>query len=1037
MDKLDAQIIISREDNTDFTSIGYIQTDTSLVSALGGALASFAQEIGLAGDSDVSDKKKNSINFSRFQNGILASKMIRVKNHTPIILIAIKGFEGEDKELDFVIDFASLLAQEIVIKFESDYASIGLIPSIDDAYETVASVANQMYKRSPDKVRYFTKTIKDKIIAILDSIWENQDSFERWANANTSKKLTHMNQIELLNELAKYSYIEGIKADAFFPLAFASSINPIEDITKLLDGFLTKKAAQARKEIEAEITKVFTQLKDSSKALSKREIDEIPEVDLINESFIFEKILIVKNDQMEKIVIPLITETNQELYRKLFLKYPLKFAAMSKENIYDKSELDSQVQKTIATILKTELTDKSWINERILSVLRDVSSKYPPSLILKSEKQILEKTQIGFFNALKSEHPFILFADPSLENLSKFVAIEAKKILDRFSTTLDEAVILYNSIGQIHSDISKESNPNTQDLMILYFLQQVIQPYQFRDVPEIVYSLITECLGKITASRKKQVSEIISSSIQEFEKKLDFTIVPATKKIVLNRISKIGSSMKHFETFEDLTYFFKSFRASLESTLTKILQKIFGPEKFPFPPIIMIKITDEIATDLQSVYVIKLIIDRIIRRPNGRDLFEINSVKAIEGNTKFKYILPSSLELARSAYDSGWMKPIDQKKEDKISLAQLKTLQVKIPSLKLEGELQKLLEKPIVNEALWINFAASIIDSRQRLLKLNITELEKQMKVSAGSATGKQKFGTILKHLKGANRWLTSIISGGGALRKFFTGGKEFQLLIQDSSKDIYPVFRYHPEKYRSYTNEQTIKNISSLTPITGDFQDLIQIYSSLWLADSQYTDKIVDNLFWSGLTKITDRLTSSDEIDKKILLNLKSSYKKDAVIDQHSIIRSSIVEEIVPSFNKIVRTALSETFTIFKDERLVKFDVKSNDWYISLGIVNVPQSALNNVFKTIYNVQLKKIQNDQTEIRLILTDYYSLKRFKETQTLEEFIRKSVFNELNKSEIKALEFFSNLNEKYIGKSTADIFYSFIRSLAQLIITPVT
>ena len=45
---MDSQIIISKEDNTDFFSLGYIQTDTSLVSALGGALASFAEEIGLA-----------------------------------------------------------------------------------------------------------------------------------------------------------------------------------------------------------------------------------------------------------------------------------------------------------------------------------------------------------------------------------------------------------------------------------------------------------------------------------------------------------------------------------------------------------------------------------------------------------------------------------------------------------------------------------------------------------------------------------------------------------------------------------------------------------------------------------------------------------------------------------------------------------------------------------------------------------------------------------------------------------------------------
>ncbi|MHA1742698.1 MAG: hypothetical protein ACTSV6_00435, partial [Candidatus Heimdallarchaeota archaeon] len=72
---MDAQIIICREDNTDFLSLGFIQTDTSLVSALGGALANFAQEIGLASDEpNLEAASIDTLNLSRFQNGILASK---------------------------------------------------------------------------------------------------------------------------------------------------------------------------------------------------------------------------------------------------------------------------------------------------------------------------------------------------------------------------------------------------------------------------------------------------------------------------------------------------------------------------------------------------------------------------------------------------------------------------------------------------------------------------------------------------------------------------------------------------------------------------------------------------------------------------------------------------------------------------------------------------------------------------------------------------------------------------------------------------
>jgi hypothetical protein len=76
------------------------------------------------------------------------------------------------------------------------------------------------------------------------------------------------------------------------------------------------------------------------------------------------------------------------------------------------------------------------------------------------------------------------------------------------------------------------------------------------------------------------------------------------------------------------------------------------------------------------------------------------------------------------------------------------------------------------------------------------------------------------------------------------------------------------------------------------------------------------------------------------------------------------------------------------------------------------------------------------TEVRLILTPHYSLKRSKESQTIEEFIRKASYGRLSKNEVRALEFFSELSEKYIGKSAANTFYSNLRSLSQMIITTV-
>jgi hypothetical protein len=148
------------------------------------------------------------------------------------------------------------------------------------------------------------------------------------------------------------------------------------------------------------------------------------------------------------------------------------------------------------------------------------------------------------------------------------------------------------------------------------------------------------------------------------------------------------------------------------------------------------------------------------------------------------------------------------------------------------------------------------------------------------------------------------------------------------------------------------------------------------------------------------------------------------------------MVEDVVPAFNEIVRMSLAQLFNEIKNDRIVIFADKSEDWYISLGNLNASRNALKNVFNTLGHVKLVKISDDTTEVRLILTRYYSLKRSKEAQTLEEFIRKATFNRLNKREVKALELFNDLNEKYIGKAAADTFYSYIRSLAQLIITPI-
>ena len=1033
MNLLDTQIIISREDNTDFLSLGYIQTDTSLVSALGGALTNFAEEIGLGGKDDTTNRK-SKVNFSRFPNGILASKMVPVGEHAPIVLIAIKGFEGADKELDFIIEYAEELAKAIVTKFETEYTSIGIIPRFDDAYDVITTVANKMYKKSYDKVKYFTKNFRVKINSIQNNIWDDQEAFELWTRDYSNKRISIMNQTELEHELAKYFYLQGAKDDALFPLVFGANAKPKTELSKAIRQFLDKKASIAHKEILSYITKIYIQLKESSNSLSKRGVIEIPEVEMINEASMFEKIKITKNESLEKVTASLISSTNKDLYKKLFLKYPLKFAAMSKDSVFDKNKLDKIVDKIYKDILKQELTKTDWITEKILSIIRSVISKFSPNDVLNKQNKILATTYDEYLDRIKKEHPFIVLADPTFTKLTPIVKAKSKELLEKFRTSTDEAVVLYHVIGQIHSIIANERIESTRDLMIIYFLQKVIEPYQFREVPEIVYTLIIECLANTNYGRKHRSVEIVNKSINQLEKKLAFQVVPATKKLILNRLTKAKPTLQKFETFENLTFFFKSFRSSLENTLSRILQIIFGPEKYPSPPGDQLRLINDLAIDLQSIFTIKTIIDRLSKRPSGRELFSYEAVKTTEKHTKFKYILPSPMELAKSAYLGGWFKPVTKKKVSKITLSQLKLMKVKISALdNMEGVVEQLLMKPKVVAALWTRFAPKIIEDRQRELKQALTNFEKRTKITVGDTSGKKKFGAVVKLLKSINKAITNVVSGGGIMRKFFTSGKDLNQLATDASKQLAIGLKEPVESLSD--SPQYVKNNIAIDPLIGDFQGLMATYASIWIDDSEFIDKLEDKLFWEGLMKNVNSSNGLSQLSRQIYQDLKSSYKKDSK-DRKRIIRNTIVEEVVPLFNNSIRMTMEQPYKVFKDNHIVKFDEKTNDWHISYGTLNMPISSLKSVLANVKNLQLVKVSNETTEIRLQLTHLYALKRTKEAQTIEEFIRKALFSILNKREIKALEFFGNLNEKYIGKSSAQVYFNNLNSLAQVILTPI-
>ncbi|MHA1463041.1 MAG: hypothetical protein ACTSQ0_08230, partial [Candidatus Heimdallarchaeota archaeon] len=271
-----------------------------------------------------------------------------------------------------------------------------------------------------------------------------------------------------------------------------------------------------------------------------------------------------------------------------------------------------------------------------------------------------------------------------------------------------------------------------------------------------------------------------------------------------------------------------------------------------------------------------------------------------------------------------------------------------------------------------------------------------------------------------------------------FTGSKELNLLSHEVVNEISPALKYHPiefEKTLSHLLATKIKG--SFGSLVGDFQDLMQIYTSIWFADSQYIEELESKFFWDGVVRKDIPSNGSSSLEGKINANLKVAYKKKRINGaRHSIIRRTIVEEAIPIFNQSIRTALSLPFDVFSTGNNVIFDEKRKWWYISLGKIKLPAIHLKLILGTVDSLYFVKDIDDTTDIRLSLEAYTPPKRTKDSQSIELFLRRALVNNLNRKEFKALEFFGDLNERYIGKSATNTFYSSFRSLAQIIITPI-
>ncbi len=448
MIQLVAQIIISHENTTSFFSIGSVQDDAALVSALGGALASFAIEMGL------SDIGATNANYSKFQNGVLISKWLEIDNYKPSIMIAIRDFgDLEQYHHMFLIDYGTLLANKIISAFEKLYTGGGQVPRMENALKIIPKVVNELFKDSPNTLKEFTKKMDENVSQLLTDIWENQSDKGVHPLTFRSDIYEPVKIQQMKDDFAKYFYKEGVTIDAIFPLYFAGA-DDFRLVNKTINEFLKNNSKRARADIVSEISKIVSQLSKMSSSRSRRQKQEIESVDLINADLIFEKIQVAKLNSLEKTRSQILDEIFTTLLQKLFHNFPLKFLSCSETKEIDITFIKEAFEKTAKSIVDKSYSNTEQISKQISSILSDIASNYTPEEVINQSDEILNRVQSQFIKLIKKEDPFLILADEKLKRLLNISKKLAKDAFEQFRSAHDEAMALWYIIRQINRSIS-------------------------------------------------------------------------------------------------------------------------------------------------------------------------------------------------------------------------------------------------------------------------------------------------------------------------------------------------------------------------------------------------------------------------------------------------------------------------------------------------------------------------------------------------------------------------------------------------------
>ncbi len=201
---------------------------------------------------------------------------------------------------------------------------------------------------------------------------------------------------------------------------------------------------------------------------------------------------------------------------------------------------------------------------------------------------------------------------------------------------------------------------------------------------------------------------------------------------------------------------------------------------------------------------------------------------------------------------------------------------------------------------------------------------------------------------------------------------------------------------------------------------------------ESEYVRRLNEEIIWGVLEKTSQ---SNLPLEKKILENLKSEASRGGKVDQETVVRTTIDQEVSLMFKRAVREVITISFEPIKDDLLVRIDPRTKDYYLKINTIGLNKKHLQQDYEKLDCLKLVKKSSDTTDVWMNLTDLLPMfsSRKKNTHPVRIYLRDGMKETLRGKHFKAFNGIGELIDKYIGEQAANQFYSYNRILEQLIL----